>query len=478
MPRSRTSTAWLVLWGGLVFLSFQRIAPVEQALDVVLAPLGLVAELGWPCSLLRLRTVAAAERELARTAEVEAAEGAAALAVLAQRANPIDPELRARRRFVPAAVIERPNRDECWVALRDVAGVARGAPVVCGEAFVGRVVEVRTGDAARARVQLVTESTFRVGAEVRGGSGEGARDAAPDVAHDAAHDDEPIYLTVGGVRAARARVGPRAVRLAVHQPSANTLASGLARVHELFADADDFASLAEGFRLGEVRREGERGEPWIEPELDFLDGLLQVAIVVPATSSEAPPALSEPALADGQWLATRALTFGDPSPWRSTLKIPLGHAAGVRLGAAVTGAGARLLGRVSRAGSSTSDIELLSDPGFTCVAIACLAGESEPRILGRIATLGRGPQGTIRLRWWVRQPLELGANSTREAGLRARLFSGSGEPGLPGGLVLGTTLLPLSARAGEERELHLDPGLDPADVRALFVRREAGGEAP
>jgi hypothetical protein len=312
-----------------------------------------------------------------------------------------------------------------------------------------------------------------VGAEVRGEAGERAAGEA-----DAVAAGEPVYLTVGGLRAPRRRGEPLAVRLAVHQPSSNTLAGGLARVHELFADADDSAALAEGFRLGEVRRDGERGQLWIEPELDYLDGLVQLAIVVPAVESEAPDTPPRPVLADGRWLATHALTFGDPSPWRSTLKVPLGRGAGVTEGAAVTGSGARLVGRVARAGNATSDVELLTDPGFTCVAIARLEGETEPRILGRITALGRGDRGTIRLRWWVRQPFQSAGGSAAGGPVRARLFTGSGEPGLPGGLVLGTVLLPRSAAAGEERELELDPGVDPLDVRALFVRCETEGARP
>src|SRR5262245_4480547 len=446
--------------------------PVERAIDVGLSPLRFAAELAWPFGLLRRGEVAAAERELARAAEAEASEGAAAVAVLAERASPRDPALRAGRRFVPAEVMERATRDECWVTLRQADGVTRGAPVVCGDAFVGRVVEHAPGS-RRARVQLVTEGTFRVGAEVLGETREAASGEA-DAAAVAAGD--PVYLTVGGLRAPRRRSDLLAVRLAVHQPSSSALEGGLARVHELFADADDSAALAEGFRLGEVRREGERGQFWIEPELDYLDGLVQLAIVVPAAEAESPPAPPAPVLADGRWLATHALTFGDPSPWRSTLKVPLGRGAGVVEGAAVTGAGARLVGRVSRAGNATSDVELLTDPGFTCVAIARLEDESEPRILGRITALGRGERGTVRLRWSVRQPFDANASTGGEA--RARLFTGSGEPGLPGGLVLGTALLPRTAAAGEERELLLDPGVDPLDVRALFVRCEAEGLAP
>jgi len=225
-----------------------------------------------------------------------------------------------------------------------------------------------------------------------------------------------------------------------------------------------------------VPRAGQRGSSWIGPELDYLDGLVQLAIVLPAAPVEAAAVPPAPALADGSWLATHALTFGDPSPWRSTLKIPLGHRAGLQAGAAVTGTGARLVGRVSRAGKGTSDVELVTDPGFTCVAIARLEGETEPRILGRITALGRGKGGTIRLRWCVRQPFQ--SASAGEEAVHARLFTGSGEPGLPGGLVLGTALLPRSAAVGEEHELALDPGVDPLDVRALFVRCEAEGVRP
>jgi hypothetical protein len=42
--------------------------------------------------------------------------------------------------------------------------------------------------------------------------------------------------------------------------------------------------------------------------------------------------------------------------------------------------------------------------------------------------------------------------------------------------VLGTTELPRSVSAGEVVELRLDPFVDPADARTLFVRTEAGGD--
>jgi hypothetical protein len=112
---------------------------------------------------------------------------------------------------------------------------------------------------------------------------------------------------------------------------------------------------------------------------------------------------------------------------------------------------------------------------------------SEARILGRLTSLGRASDGAIRMRWSVRVPLELGAGGEHGSGehgagapgtVRARLYTGSGEPGVPGGLVLGTTELPSVVRAGEEHELLLDAGLDPAAVRRLFVRRESAEARP
>ncbi|NOT32062.1 MAG: hypothetical protein HOP15_16570, partial [Planctomycetes bacterium] len=55
---------WLVLWAGLVFLALRPVAAVERVLDVLLMPLGRLAELGSPFALLGAREVAAAEREL------------------------------------------------------------------------------------------------------------------------------------------------------------------------------------------------------------------------------------------------------------------------------------------------------------------------------------------------------------------------------------------------------------------------------
>ncbi|MEQ1894943.1 MAG: hypothetical protein ABL998_20570, partial [Planctomycetota bacterium] len=268
---------------------------LDSALSTALAPLRFVARLGAPFALLEGGRVEAAERELAENGKREALEGARALERLAERALPLDASLQTGRRFVPGEVVGRASKDHCWVAVLAADGIEAGAPVVCGDAFVGRVLELEPSAAdgrTWAKVELVTSGDFRIGAEVRRG-------------------EERIFLTAGGLAPRRPRER-RTVRLAVHQPSDTSLAEGVARVHELFPDAQPGSALAEGFRLGNVRSGGERGPWWLEPELDYLDGLYQVAIVVDGARGVGASSPFEPALEDGRWLATRVLTALEP----------------------------------------------------------------------------------------------------------------------------------------------------------------------
>jgi len=57
---------------------------------------------------------------------------------------------------------------------------------------------------------------------------------------------------------------------------------------------------------------------------------------------------------------------------------------------------------------------------------------------------------------------------------RARLFTGSGDEGLPSGLFFGETDLPLDALPGETRRIRVADGVRGGDVRALFVRIAPG----
>ena len=453
VARNRTSSFWLVLWGLLLLQGLRPLPALEGGLELALAPVRYASELARPLARLRPRSASAAEHELARSAEDEAAEGARVLARLAERALPSEAALRAGRAFLAAEVIGRASKDEVWIAWAGPADVPLGTAAVCGDAFVGRVVEVRSGLRSRARVQLVTHADFRVGAEVR-------------QAGEASADEEPVFLTVGGLRAPRARSEPR-LRLAAHQPSSNRLSDGIARVNELFADANEAATLAGGFRLGRLQRAGERNDLWIEPELDFLDGLYHLALVL--APSAAPVAVPPAAiLEDGRWLATRALAPRDASPWRSTLKVPLGHADGLHEGAAVTSIGARLVGRVLGVGRTSTDVALLDDPGAYLAAVALPEGHGEPLILGRLTALGRAGPGEVRMRWWVRVPLVFAPGEREE--VEARLFTSPGDPGLPGGLYLGTARLPRAVVAGEEREILLRTGFEADELEQLFVR--------
>ena len=472
MSRARERATWFVLWAGLVFLSLRPLEPVGRALDVALVPLQLLAGLASPLRLAFGRRVAAAERTLANAAESEADESERMLSALARNALPLDPALAAGRRAIHAEVIGRPqNKDRLLVALPDARGVAPGCPVACGDVYVGRVVELdedADGEGASAVVELVTGSSFRVGARLERVGDElvGPRESASERSE--------ISLIVGGLIATpRSASGERAVRLAVHRPSETLASGGIARVHERFAEIDPYGPLAEGLLLGEVHVEGTKRSAWIEPELDYLDGLFQVAILCPEdrTLPLAPP--FERALTDSNWLRTGPWSPGDPAPWRATIKIPRGRAHGVHEGAAVTGIGARLLGRVTRERLLDSDVSALADPGFSLTAVAQIQGEEEPRVLGRLVSEGRteGSASAILFRWIVRIGLEDCAAAGEAGSVRALLFSGSGDPGLPAGLLIGEAALPLDAKSGEERTIELEAPVEPRDVSALFVRR-------
>jgi hypothetical protein len=467
----RHRSAWFVLWLGLVFLSLRPVAAVQRGLELLLAPLRFAAELSSPFALLRAGSVRAAERELARSAGAEAADGARILAALAARALPREPELAAGRRFVPGEVLERlpGNQDRLLVGVRALQGIEPGSPVACGDAYVGRVLECHPAGESGGTlvVEIVTAASFRVGAVVPPAEPAPAPLTAgspPVRAGLLSLTAEPTFLTAGGLFAARQRLP---VRLAVHQPSSSRLDGALARVHELFAEEGEHATLAQGFRLGTVRAEKEHGPWWIEPELDFQDGLFQVVVVTRPDPAWPDALLPEAPLADERWLPARPLTPGDPAPWRSTAKLPVGRLHGVSPGAAVSAVGGRLLGRVVSLGPLHADVAWLADPRFTLTAVAEVTGEAGPRILGRLASAGHGHDGRILLSWSVSLDHELPGTGER---VPARLYSGSGDTGLPAGLYLGVVDLPRRATAGQELWLELSPGVDPEAVRTLFVR--------
>jgi hypothetical protein len=301
----------------------------------------------------------------------------------------------------------------------------------------------------------VTARDFHVGARVAGG-----------------HDGGDVLMTVGGVDSST-RGGARddrRVRLVVHNPSDRQLAGGRAVVYESFREAERYWELAEGLALGEVRR-AEEGRDWtIDPELDYVDGLYDVVILCPEdpTLPDAEP--FDPVLMDSDWVRAVPLGVGDASPWREAKKIRLGSVDGIADGAAVTAIGARLLGRVTRVGPWSSDVSFLGDPGFSVVAVARFEGVPGPRVLGRLVSVGRDEeQGAIRFHWVAR--VALGVEPTRPDGCRpARLYTGSGDPGLSSGFYLGEALIPVGDDAGLRRTIRLVADAEPRDVQSLFVR--------
>lgn len=459
MRRSRSSFLFALLWFGLVLFSLRPLAPLEAASALLVSPLRWAGELASPLGWLRRSEVRAAERRLALAAAEEALGNERLLRDLARHALPVAPELVRGRRLVPAEVRGRArrSRDRIEISIADPAGVVEGLPVVCGDAYVGRVARVgAVGPDGRAtvEVELVTAAGFHVGAEVRSPT------------------DEPVLMTVGGVDSTRPelRGRERHVQLAVHNPSDRELESGFATVHELFAESEQHAELSEGFRLGRVQRSPD-GRRWtVDPELDYVDGLFHVVVLAPPGSG-ASAAAADPVLLDPYWVPAEPLGPGSPSPWREGVKVTAGAAQGVRPGAAVIAIGARLVGRVTRVSRWSADVSFLGDPGFSVVAVARVAGEERPRILGRLVSLGRDREDrSVLLRWVPRVAFANDAPAASSAALPAELFTGAGDGGLSNGFYLGRALIPPAARAGEPHVIRLLADVEPRDVHTLFVR--------
>ena len=191
----------------------------------------------------------------------------------------------------------------------------------------------------------------------------------------------------------------------------------------------------------------------------------------------------ETVLRDTNWVRTRPLNLGDPSPDRSACRIRMGSLNGIVPGAAVTSVGAQLVGRVRRVAPFVSDVSFLDDPGFSVVAVARFEGDDEPRVLGRLDALGREPDGAgVRFRWTVRVSLaavprgpgQRGGETAGDGGSpvtrRARLFTSSGDPGLTAGFAFGVAEVPLDAEPGEERVILVWPDVPSDELHGLYVR--------
>jgi hypothetical protein len=275
---------------------------------------------------------------------------------------------------------------------------------------------------------------------------------------------------VGGLASTNERTGER-LALSARNPSDREPSEGRVEVFELLADVDAHGSLAHGFGLGTlVAASG--GEFVVHADVDYNAGLFHVFVVCPEGVRSGAPDEIELAVADRNWKPTRLLSDANPTPWRAGIVISGGTSDGVRTGAAVI-EGLRLVGRVERAGLWSSDARTLADPGLAIVAVARVEGETVPRVLGRLVSLGRSKDspGTVVLRWEAIVEVDLGGTRDRNGNVSAELFTGSGEPGLPGALYLGRATIVLDSGAGDP-VVRLEVGVD-RPRGELWVRTDA-----
>ncbi|MCP3916766.1 MAG: hypothetical protein GY711_14515 [bacterium] len=467
MTPSRTRTFHWTLCLVLALLAIRPIALVDRLFAIALAPTRVLAELAGPIGWLQSRRVLAAgpgddvvRAEVARHHALEQA--------VLDSALPSPGYLPAGARAVHAEVIgrRRDDLDTIEIRVEDMAGLRAGLPVVSGDCFVG-LTEVLPdpGDPryrhGLATVRLITARDSRIGA----------------LSSDESSGAATCQMVVGAL-------APRAdaLHLDVHNPADRSVQSGEVVVYEPEGLREGLAYIANGFLLGDLVLEpvypiGPRGEPIVEerfaksvlgvrPRLDYATGLYQVLVLTPDAGAAGPARQREDVLEDGLWTLARMPLRGEPSPWREGRKLGIGTRHGVRAGAALA-SGARLVGRVLRSGPVAADVALLADPGFSVLAIAMVetGGEPTAHVLGRLRGLGRARDGTLRFEWPATLPLA-GAGE-----VRAEIWTGSGERGVPRGLLIGASALP---RGAGPHVLHVSPPDAGAEPARIAVRLGAG----
>ncbi len=449
---SKRRTFYLVLLLVCVGLSLRPVPLVERGLELLFVPTRLIAELVAPLGWARTPEVRAAESDLFARAEEGRSEAVELLAA-EQRAALPSPRLREGRRLVHGEVIRRSrgNLDRVAVRVATREGLDIGQPVVTGDEFIGRISALDKDDPSLIHVDLVTGSSFFVGAEVFRGGAQG--------------DFVGQAIIVGGL--VREPDGhEHELHLAVHDPSRRGTRSGHVVVNEIEAYGELYSNLANGFSLGEMETlplMGDGEQTRITPALDFKSGLFQVVVLAPGRGeSGAEHALELDTFVGTSWIRVRALTRGDITPAREGRRISGGRLAGVEPGRAVA-FGAHLVGRVGETGWTTADLLGLGDPGLRLAALAQLEGDPTPRPMGELISLGRErSSGRLRFLWTCR--VALGTDEP----LSALLFTGSGEEGVPRGLVIGRALLP-ATRGQHELFVEQDPEV--AELDQLYVWR-------
>lgn len=441
---SRRPLTTLLLMVALVVAALRPMAPVDRALDWLAAPTRWVVSLAAPFRWIESSRMRAADAAVREQLAVEGFAGQDLAYNLRRAAEPSTPALRLGRRFVPGQVSGRLSgqRDSMWVDLDSrlgTLGIPIGAPVVVGEAYLGRVAALDEPQ-HRVLVDLVTGRSFFVGG---------------------VHSDGQLRLTVGGLHGASTPP-----RLAVHNPSERRFRPGVIRVLEPELLSDAVVHLADGYVLGELALESE-GAWSVQPVVNFKNGLFQVTVLVPKDSPRPPDPDPIATLADRQWRATLPATAGDTVHGRRALRIDLGAAQGVAPGAAVI-AVTRLVGRVDPGhpvAPFSARVRLIGDPGLELHVMARLDHDESAQVLGRFVCLGMDDQQQPIFEW----ESPLGLPSQVDETVEATLFSGSGLEGLPDGLYLGRATLPTID--GSHKITLLD-WADGFDHRGLWVRVE------
>jgi len=451
----------LVLVAALALLALRPVPLVEAGLDWLLVPARGLAELSAPMGWFQSRDALAADPDQKRERELERERHDLLERVVLDSAQPSDPRLLGRLSEVSwtrAEVVERRAHEPDRIVIRveDPHFPRQGQPVVSGDSFVG-TIDLRTGDAEShdlglVEVLLITERNARIGARVErrhedapvGGNSFGGNSSGGALAGSGA--SSLTRMVVGGL------APRRSLHLDVHNPSDRNVLPGTVVVDESDPDAGP-TYLADGFLLGEFVNEPYRAEDslsgapatmvlGVAPGLDYATGLYQVLVLgerhtAPTSTSTA--LAKTDVLDDEGWLPARLYLRGETSPWRKGRKLALGSRNGVETDAALA-SGTRLAGRVTRAGPWTADVALVGDPGFAIPVVALLHGLEQPvaHVLGRLVGFGRRAGGVVRFRWSATLELSPDLGPT----VQATLWTGSGEAGMPRGLLLGETLLP------------------------------------
>jgi len=467
---SRRRTFYLVLLLGCAAVSLRPVAPVERVLELLFTPTRAIALLIAPVRWWGANDSREAAESLWARAPRTRAEAEELLADEQAFALP-SAELRSDRRLIHGEVVgrERDDLDSIVVRVATSEGIEPGAPVVTGNWYVGRVTSIDGRDPHLVHAALVTRSGFRVGARV---------DATDRFRRPA----EPVAMVVGGITS-ELRDEEGSIFLDVHNPLRRGLRSDPVFVEERIALDQQQADLAHDFALGRLRsvclpRGSE--ELRIEPGLDFVSGLFQVIVLAPPLPAPGQGTAVEAAFTGeevleldtfvaARWIETTALNRGDVSREREGRRLSSGRVSGVESGSAVA-FGGHLVGRVGGVGWLTSDLLELGDPGLRLAVLARLEGEARPRPLGEIVSRGRRrSDGLLVFSWICRVDLPGEPGTT----LAAKLYTGSGEPGVPRGLYIGKAELPLGRR---RHELLVEQDPEVRELDTLWVWRGVDGE--